>query len=130
MSITLIVIPSVLFIAVQTAAQAPTLTKIDPPGRTALTSNSVVVTLTGSAFTDAATIGFDPAGVIGASGWHQTGGASATVTFTLLDPNTSVPTVDVWVQTTNGPSAKLPFSTGVLTNICLEALQTGGCQLR
>jgi hypothetical protein len=111
-------------------AQAPTLTKIDPIGRTDLTSKSVVVTLTGSGFTDGATIGFDPAGVLTASGWKQTGGVSATVTFTIADPNTTVPSVDVWVQTTNGPSAKLPFSTGVLTNICLEALQTGGCQLR
>ncbi|HKV77599.1 MAG TPA: hypothetical protein VJP02_05650 [Candidatus Sulfotelmatobacter sp.] len=114
----------------QAAAQAPSLTKVTPSGRTDLTSNSVLVTLTGAGFTDDATIAFDPAGVMTASGWNQTGGVSATVTFTLANPKTSVPTVDVWVQTANGPSAKVPFSTGVLTNICLESLQTGGCQLR
>lgn len=116
--------------AVPAAAQAPTLTRIDPPGRTDLTSNSVAVTLTGSGFTNEATLGFDPPGVITASGWTQTGGVSATVTFTLSNSNTTVSMVDIWVQTANGPSQKLPFSTGVLTNICLEALQTGGCQLR
>jgi len=112
------------------AAQAPSLTKITPSSRTDLTTSSVVVTLTGSGFTDGATIGFDPAGIMTASGWNQTGGVSATATFTMADPNTTVAVVNVWVQTANGPSAKLPFSTGVLTNICLEALQTGGCELR
>jgi hypothetical protein len=112
------------------AAQAPTLTKINPSGRTDLTSNTVAVTLTGTGFTDGATIGFDPPGVMTATGWKQTSGVSATATFTLVNPTTTVSTVDVWVQTANGPSDKLPFSTGVLTNICLEALQSGGCQLR
>jgi len=79
------------------------------------------------------TLGFDPAGVIDVDTvvhtLKQTGGVSATVTFKLTNSATSVETVSVWVQTANGPSAKLPFNTGVATSTCLETLKTGECAL-
>jgi hypothetical protein len=120
----------VFYAAVGASAQSPTLTKITPSGRTDITSDTVVVTLTGTGFTDSMTLGFDPSGVMTASDLKQFNGVSATVTLKIGYLNTTIETVNVWVQTNSGPSAKLPFNTGVVTNECLEALQTGGCQLR
>jgi hypothetical protein len=118
------------FYAASLLAQlSPTLTKITPSSRTDLATNTVAVTLTGTGFTNGMTLGFDPPGVITAGSITQTGGVTATVTFTI-NTAAAVDTVNVWVQTANGPSAKLPFSTGVATSVCLEALQAGGCELR
>jgi hypothetical protein len=116
------------------AQAAPTLTAISPAQRTDLTKDSVVVTLTGTGFTDGMSLVFDPANVIDADKvaqtLTQTGGTSAKVTF-KLSSMTNVPSaVTVGVQTANGHSGKIAFSTGVANSTCLEALTTGDCVLR
>jgi hypothetical protein len=110
------------------AAGPPTLTAISP--RSDFTTNTFAVTLTGTGLSTSAKLVYDPPGMITDNGLTNVApdGGSATTTFTLTPAATGI--VNVTVTTADGTSVTpVPFDTGVST-VCLEAFQSGGCELR
>jgi len=112
------------------AATAQSLTQINPPSRTDLTSIQVTITLTGTGFMRATGLGFAPDGVISSqSPWNPTSDTSSTVTLTMAGVTTSE-TISLWVIGEDGTtSAVLQFGTGIASSVCLETIQSGGCAL-
>src|SRR5580693_4453912 len=108
---------------------APTLTAISPAARADATQNSVSgITLTGSGFSaDGLTLVFTPP-VISAPTLQVTNATTLTATFVIH--STASGAVQVQVKTADGISQKFPWDTGTVDNICIEALQTGGCAVR
>jgi hypothetical protein len=108
---------------------APALTDISPSSRTDPTKTTVSVTLTGTGLdATGAKLLFDPATVTAAGYQAVKGGTSATATLTISGAAQGV--VKVSVQAGTFTSNSLPFNTGVVTDVCLDALQSGKCVLR
>jgi hypothetical protein len=117
-----------LYLAMGAPAQPPTLSAIDPSSPTA-GGNAVNVTLTGTGFSAAKpALVFLPSAIIATNViWKSD--TTAKATFTIR--NTAPTTVSVSIQTVNGVSP-IPynFSTGVVGDVCVEAIHSTECNLR
>src|SRR5580658_4024758 len=110
-------------------AAAPTLTNITPSSRQDASQDTVSgIPLTGSGFSSPGlTLVFLPP-VISAS--RLTVGNDTTITATFFILSTASGPVQVEVKTNEGTSQPFSWDTGVVDNICIEALSTGGCAVR
>jgi hypothetical protein len=113
----------------QSQQSTPALTDISPSSRTDPTKTTVAVTLTGVNLGAAgAKLIFDPATITATGYLPAADGKSATAALTISGAAQGV--VKVSVQAGTDTSNSLPFNTGVVTDVCLDALQSGKCVLR
>jgi len=110
-------------------SQPPTLTNITPASRQDATQGTVSgITLTGTGFSASGLMLVFTPPVISATVQPVN---DTTLSATFVIQSTATGTVQVQVKTANGTSSPaLPWDTGTQENICIEALQTGGCAVR